>query len=53
VTSATDQRAVAALDRAADRRKKGRPRYIYFRRGLERPITGLEQAFHESDAEEE
>jgi hypothetical protein len=37
------------LDRAADPRKKGRPRYLYFRRGLEGPIADLERTFHESD----
>jgi hypothetical protein len=35
------------LDRAADPRKKGTPRYLYFRRGLEGPIADLERTFHE------
>jgi hypothetical protein len=39
------------LDRAADPRKKGTPRYIYFRRGLEGPIADLERRFHERDSE--
>jgi hypothetical protein len=40
------------LDRRADPRKTGAVRWLYFRRGLERPIADLERAYHEDGPEE-